>query len=434
MRVRLVSSLLIAAAAACPCGSPTAAAPLQATSQSRDRKGADQSEKEALDEALSEAGSTPDIIQALEAHLAKYPKSERRADIERALAKAAMDTGDERRIILYGERVLKAQPDDLQLLERVARALLANEPDKAASERALDYAKRYEAGIREVEKDGAPSRGRAGWREEVDRGLGRALVLQCRAEGELGSTAEAIELARRSYAIYPDAEAARELGRQLEKAGKYEEAVERYADAFSIPDERNKDTDRAADRARMGGLYRKLKGSEAGLGDLILAAYDRTAAQVAERKLRLKQLDPNAGLTNPMDFTLSGVAGDKLALASLKGKVVVMDFWATWCGPCRRQHPLYEKVMAKFESRPEVVFLSVNTDEDRSGVAGFLKENGWDQPAYYEDGLSSTLRISSIPTTILIDKRGEIASRMNGYDPARFVDLLTERIQQALAQ
>jgi thiol-disulfide isomerase/thioredoxin len=432
MRVRRLYSLLVTASLIA--GTCLARAEAGAAGAAQARGTAPQSEKEALDEALSEAGSAPDLIHALEAHLAKYPESERRADIERALAKAAMDTGDDRRIIEYGERVLKAQPDDLQLLERVARALLANDPDKAASERALDYAKRYEAGIHEVEKDGPPTRGRAEWREEVDRGLGRALVLQCRAKGNLGSTAEAIEMARRSYAIYPDAEAAREIGRWLEKSGRNEEAVEHYADAFSIPDTRNKDADRAADRAHMGELYRKIKGSEAGLGDLILAAYDRTTALAAERKLRLKQLDPNAGLTNLMDFTLTGVAGGKLALASLKGKVVVMDFWATWCGPCRRQRPLYEQVMAKFKSRPEVVFLSVNTDEDRSNVPAFLKENGWDQRAYYEDGLSSMLRISSIPTTIVIGRHGEIASRMNGYDPARFADLLSERIQQALAQ
>jgi thiol-disulfide isomerase/thioredoxin len=389
-------------------------------------------EKEALDQALSEAGSAPDIIRALEAHLAKYPKSSRRGDIERALVKASMDTGDDRRIALYGERVLNAQPDDLQLLERVARALLATQPDKAASERALGYAQRYEAGIRAVEKDGPPSRGKADWREEVDRALGRAYVLQCRAEGNLGHTAEAIALARKSFAVYPDAESAREIGRWLEQSGKSEEAVQHYADAFSIPDARNNDANREADRTHMGELYRKAKGSEAGLGDVILAAYDRTTALMRERKLRLKQLDPNAGATHPMEFTLTGVAGDKLSLASLKGKVIVMDFWATWCGPCRRQHPLYQEVMSRFKSRPDVVFLSINTDEDRSGVAGFLKENGWDNRAYYEDGLSSLLRISSIPTTILIDKQGEIASRMNGYDPERFVDLLTERIQRAL--
>ena len=62
----------------------------------------------------------------------------------------------------------------------------------------------------------------------------------------------------------------------------------------------------------------------------------------------------------------------------------------------------------------------------------FLKESQWTNAVYFEDGLARLLQITSIPTTIIVDRRGEIASRMNGYDPGRFVDLLSERIQQTL--
>jgi thioredoxin-related protein len=81
-----------------------------------------------------------------------------------------------------------------------------------------------------------------------------------------------------------------------------------------------------------------------------------------------------------------------------------------------------------------VVFLSINTDEDREGVPGFLEENGWDKRVFFDDGLAALLRVSSIPTTILIGKQGQIASRMNGFIPERFVDMLSERIQEALRQ
>jgi thiol-disulfide isomerase/thioredoxin len=133
-----------------------------------------------------------------------------------------------------------------------------------------------------------------------------------------------------------------------------------------------------------------------------------------------------------MEFTLSSIAGDKLKLAELKGKVVVFDFWATWCGPCRAQHPLYDEVKQRFKGNPDVVFLSVNTDEDRELVEPFLKDAGWKVTPYFEDGLSRALQISSIPTTIVVDKRGEIFSRLNGFLPDRFVDMLTERIRDAL--
>jgi thiol-disulfide isomerase/thioredoxin len=133
-----------------------------------------------------------------------------------------------------------------------------------------------------------------------------------------------------------------------------------------------------------------------------------------------------------MEFTLSGLSGDKLNLAELKGKVIVFDFWATWCGPCRVQHPLYEKVKQRFRNNPDVVFLSVNTDEDRELVEPFLKDNGWNVTPYFEDGLSRAFKVSSIPTTIVVDKGGEVFSRLNGFLPDRFVDMLTERIQDAL--
>jgi thiol-disulfide isomerase/thioredoxin len=121
-----------------------------------------------------------------------------------------------------------------------------------------------------------------------------------------------------------------------------------------------------------------------------------------------------------------------LRLDSLRGKVVVVDFWATWCGPCRKQHPLYEQVKSRFQEESRVVFLSVNTDEDRDVVRPFLEENGWSQKVYFEDGLAGHLRISSIPTTLILGGNGAVFSRMNGFIPETFVDQLTERVQDAL--
>ena len=99
-----------------------------------------------------------------------------------------------------------------------------------------------------------------------------------------------------------------------------------------------------------------------------------------------------------MQFTLSGLDGDKLPLSSLLGKVIVLDFWATWCGPCREQHPLYEQVKARFKDTGDVVFLSVDTDEDHSLVKPFLESDQVDgQKVYFEDGLQSLLRSLPFP-------------------------------------
>jgi thiol-disulfide isomerase/thioredoxin len=218
----------------------------------------------------------------------------------------------------------------------------------------------------------------------------------------------------------------------LSKSGKDEEAVTRFADAFTIADSRNTDADRAKDRMRMGELYGKGHGSEKGLGDLILEAYDRTAGLLAQRRLRLKAADPNAAAVKILEFTLADLEGNKLPLASLKGKAIVFDFWATWCGPCRVQHPLYEEVKKRFHDTDQVVFLSINTDEDREIVPQFAKDQKWAGPIYYEGGLARMLQVGSIPTTVVVDGKGDVVSRLNGFVPQRFVDMLSDRIREAM--
>jgi thiol-disulfide isomerase/thioredoxin len=391
-------------------------------------------ESQALSQAVSEAGNSPvDFIRALEKHLARYPNTTRRNEIERALVKAAIEAKDDKRIVEYGGRVLAREPGDAQILDKIVRALLVSDAADT-SERALKYARQYEELLRQTRSQPAPGHmSEAQWHEEVDKGLGRVLACEARATGNLGKIDEAIALARRGYETYPTAEAAREIGRWLLRAGQDKDALGPYADAFTIPDSRNTDTDRAKDRVQLGDTYRKLYGSEKGLGDLVMEAYDRTTGLLAARRLRLRQNDPNAQAGNVLEFTISGVDGAKLPIASLKGKAVVFDFWATWCGPCRVQHPLYEQVKQRFHDSPDVVFLSVNTDDERELVAPFLKENHWDQrQVYFEDGLSRVLAITSMPTTIVLDRHGQVISRMNGFLPERFVDMLTDRIKDAL--
>jgi thiol-disulfide isomerase/thioredoxin len=388
-------------------------------------------ENQALMEALTDANnSVPDVIRVLEDFLQKYPATTQRGEIERLLARAAVDGKDDARTILYGERVLATSPDDMLLLDRVARALLAA-GGRANAEKSLKYSRAFAVNI---EKAPPPGDDSARKQEERDRGQARALLYQSRGQAILGNKAEASELAARSYSIYPCEEGAHESGRALEALGKIKEAAERYADAFAIPDSRASDADRAEDRRKLAELYRQLHHSEKGLGDLTLAAYDRTSALVDSRHEKLAALDPNFAAIDPMQFSLSGLDGAKLKLASLKGSVVVVDFWATWCVPCRAQHPLYERVLERFKARTDVVFLSIDTDEDHNLVPSFLDRNRWNHKVYFEDGLQRMLQVTSIPTTILFDRNGRVASRMNGFLPDKFVDQLTERIESALRE
>ena len=388
-----------------------------------------------LETALSEAGSSPvEYLRAIEKHLEKYPDSPRKAELERAAARAAMEANDDRHIILYGERVLGRQPDDLQILERVTRSLVAA-GSKESAERALKYALHSEELFRQMQKAGGRAgSGGADGQNRADRGIGRAMADAARATAILGRGDEALAIAQQAFQAWPCADAAREIARCYEGLGKKEEAVRALADAFTIPDAKNSEADRARDRVHMGDLYRQIRGSEAGLGELVLEAYDRNYALIHTREMRMRTNDPNAQLTDPMEFTLSGPGGSKLNMATLKGKVVVFDFWATWCVPCRTQHPLYDLVKQKYQGNPDVVFLAISTDEDREAVKPFLAEAHWPEKVYFEDGLSRALGITTIPTTIVVDRHGRVFSRMNGYVPARFVELLSQRISDALGQ
>jgi thiol-disulfide isomerase/thioredoxin len=386
-------------------------------------------ESDDLNKALADANGSPkDYLRALEKHLQKYPDSPRKNDLERAAALSAIESKDGAATVRYGERVLGRQPDDLQMLEPVARALVeAGGKDEA--ERALKYARRYETLAREMQAQ-RPRDGE--WQNQTDAGIARGLTIEAQATATLGRADEALALAQRAYETYPSAAAAREVAACFERAGKAADAARAMADAFTVQDARNTDADRARDRGRLGELYTKAHGSEKGLGEVVLEAYDRNLAMVKARQLRMRANDPNAQLTDPMEFTLSAVDGSKLRMATLKGKVVILDIWATWCGPCRAQHPLYQQVQKRFAGNADVVFLSIDTDEEHGAVKPFLDEVKWPETVYFEDGLARALKISSIPATIVIGRDGQVFSRMNGYVPELFVESLASKIQDAL--
>lgn len=397
-----------------------------------------QSEEDSLRQALGEAGNSPvEFIRALENHLEKFPDSPRRPELEKALLKTAVDLRDDPRIIQYGERVLAREPDNLPVLGNVATALL-HKGDKASAARALQCARHFEQTLDAEQKNSQSAadgpRQAAKRKDETDHQRASAYLLQARAQGLLGNSGDGVKLAESSYTVYPSVEAAREAARWLSASGKNQQAIEYLADAFTIAGLKSADPDAALDRAQMAEIYAKLHGSEAGLGDLILKAYDDTAALLAARRAELSGLDPNAQIKDPLRFTLTGLDGEKLSLSSLLGKVVVLDFWATWCIPCRVQHSLYEQVKAKFKDADDLVFLSIDTDDDRSLVKPFVESQKWTQKIYFDDGLQNLLKISSIPTTIVFGKKGDLVSRMNGFLPDRFVDMLTQRIEDALGR
>ena len=387
-------------------------------------------EQQSLMEALDQGQtSAVDMIRALEAHLARFPNSVQKSEIEQRLAKAAIDARDTPRIAKYGEAALQRTPQDILLLDRVSAALIrTGEP--AAAERAYGYAHTFQEIVERLVSQPGPDAARL--QEERDRALGRTLLYQANARLITGNQDEAVRLARRSFEAYPNEESARELAVMLWNSGEKSEAIQKLADAFAIPDARATEQVRMNDRQVLGHWYAQQNQAEKGLGDVILAAYDRTASIVDARRKRIQALDPNSIAANALEFTVTGLDGTRLRLDTYKGKVLVLDFWATWCVPCRVQRPLYDKLREQFPESSGVVFLAINADQDHSVVEPFLEEQKWDKATYFEDGLARFLNVENIPATILFDKSGRLASRMDGFDPASFVGLMQARIQGLL--
>jgi len=405
------------------------AAQLRAGQSPQDKARQPDAEQQELQHAIQDAGpSVVDFVRALEAHLRKYPSSPEKVKIERALFRAAKELKDNRRVAIYGEHLLQIDPADPGLLEETGKALNSAE-DPNLSARALEYGKKLEQSVKQRREESSPADGprEKGKRLfESTRQLASAFLIEADALGIKGDSTGAFDLAKKSFDTSPTAVAARSAARWLASMGKYDDAVEYLSDAFALPDSAAAHSD---DRKRMAELYLKAHSTEKGLGDIVLAAYDRMST-VAEKQ---NELYGNSNSTKPINFKLGTLDGKTFPLESLKGKVIVMDFWATWCGPCREQHPLFEKVKEKFKGDDRVAFLEVDNDDDHSLVAPFLEQQKWSKDVYFEDGLGRVLDVQNIPTTVLLDRNGDVYSKLVGFNPSNFVVLLTSRIQSALS-
>jgi len=126
--------------------------------------------------------------------------------------------------------------------------------------------------------------------------------------------------------------------------------------------------------------------------------------------------------------------GSPLPLADYRGKVVVLEFWATWCGPCRLEGRLLERVTQDFNNEPGAVFFAVNVDENRASVPSFVKEEQWTTPVVYAQGLDRLLGVISLPTLMIFDRNGRVVFRQEGLTVSSFVETVEKKVRGALGQ
>lgn len=139
------------------------------------------------------------------------------------------------------------------------------------------------------------------------------------------------------------------------------------------------------------------------------------------------------GKTAP-DFTLKSLEGPNMKLSEMAGNVVLINFWASWCGPCREEMPLLNALHKKYQALGFTV-LGVNVEEDVNGARSFLSNVPVDFPVLLDSSnqVSKQYKVIAMPTTVMVDRDGKMRYLHKGYksgDEAKYRDMVKKLVRE----
>jgi len=153
---------------------------------------------------------------------------------------------------------------------------------------------------------------------------------------------------------------------------------------------------------------------------LLMAGLSFAACNFPKKDTRSEQKDTMTQITATSqqsypDVSFTDETGKTVSLKSLKGKVVFINFWATWCPPCIHEMPSINELKKTFKGNDNIVFLMVDVDNNIKKSKAFMKNRKFDLPVYTPaSDIPKDYLESSIPTTVILDKNGVMVGRIEG--------------------
>jgi thiol-disulfide isomerase/thioredoxin len=372
----------------------------------------DASAESALEKAFAASGDDrAALVSNLQQYLLEFPNAPRKPEVYRALVEACERLHNDPCTLNYAERLVALHPDDSDMM-MIAVTYLQRKGDDESLQRASGYVTRVIDRVEKALPDERP-RGEdlATWQARQENLRGVLYYLRGKIEYTRQDYDAATKDLELSDSIRPGASSAEMLGEIAELKNDPNKAIDEYTLAFVLPDTiAGEKVDRYEIRERLGNLWRALHGNEKGLGDAILAAYDKLAPKPPTAPAAPLSASANAVFT----FVAHRPDGTPMALSMLKGKVVVLNFWASWCISCSQLQPAFDELAAAWSAEPEVVFFMVNTEKTEADAAGSARspdsseQPKWDLPTIYAPGLDRLLNIRALPAVVVLGTDGRI--------------------------
>ena len=134
------------------------------------------------------------------------------------------------------------------------------------------------------------------------------------------------------------------------------------------------------------------------------------------------------------DFALKSSTGENLRLSEYRGNVVMINFWATWCGPCRQEMPLLDELYTRYE-RVGFSLLGVNIDDDSRRAMQMIEDLGVSFPVLFDarKEVSKLYEVEAMPVTVLVDREGNVRYVHHGYKPG-YEDKYLDQVRSLLRE